>query len=61
MAAPEKLTYDRVFRVVIAQFLDRFSFDLGAVKRSCVHVAVPDGRMVPLDTWNLFHRTGTTA
>ena len=57
MSVPDSLTYDRVFRVAIVQFLDRFSFDLGAVKRSCVHVAVP-GRMMPLDTWNLFHRGG---
>ncbi|HLO78785.1 MAG TPA: radical SAM protein [Magnetospirillum sp.] len=56
VTAPQDLTYDRVFRVAVVQFLDRFSFDVGAVKRSCVHVAVPGGRMVPLDTWNLFHR-----
>jgi uncharacterized radical SAM superfamily Fe-S cluster-containing enzyme len=50
------LTYDRVFRVSIVSFLDRFNFDLGGVKRSCIHVVQPDGRVVPLDTWNLFHR-----
>ena len=53
---PAELTYDRVFRVSVVSFLDRFNFCLGEVKRSCVHVAVPGGRMIPLDTYNLFHR-----
>lgn len=55
---PAELTYDRVFRVSIVSFLDRFNFDLGSVKRSCIHVVQPDGRILPLDTWNLFHREG---
>lgn len=56
--APAQLTYAKVFRVAIVQFLDRYSFCLGQVKRSCVHVAQPDGRMIPIDTFNLFHRGG---
>ena len=58
--APAALTYDKVFRVAIVQFLDRYSFCLGAVKRSCVHVAQPDGAMIPIDTFNLFHRGAGT-
>jgi len=54
--APAQLTYDKVFRIAIVQFLDRYSFCLGQVKRSCVHVAQPDGGMIPIDTYNLFHR-----
>ncbi|MDB5434911.1 MAG: Radical domain protein, partial [Phenylobacterium sp.] len=46
------------FRVVISQFLDRFNFDLGTVKRSCVHFVEPDGRIVPFDTYNTFYRPG---
>ena len=56
---PKTLTYDRVFRIAIVQFLDRYSFCLGQVKRACVHVAQPDGRMIPIDTFNLFHREGS--
>jgi len=53
---PAAFTYDKVFRVAIVSFLDRFSFCLGDVKRSCVHVVQDDGRLIPLDTYNLLHR-----
>jgi hypothetical protein len=43
VAAPKQIGYGATFRVVISQFLDRFNFDLGGVKRSCVHFAEPDG------------------
>jgi uncharacterized radical SAM superfamily Fe-S cluster-containing enzyme len=45
-----------VFRVLIMQFIDAMSFDLRAVKKSCVHIAQPDGTIVPFDTFNLFYR-----
>ena len=48
----------QTFRVVISQFLDRFNFDLGAVKRSCVHFVEPPGRIIPFDTFNIFYRPG---
>ena len=38
------------------QFIDAHSFDLRAVKKSCVHIAQPDGRLIPFDTFNLFYR-----
>jgi uncharacterized radical SAM superfamily Fe-S cluster-containing enzyme len=46
--------------VVVSQFLDRFNFDLGTVKRSCVHFVQPDGRIIPFDTYNTFYRPGAT-
>lgn len=55
---PEKVSYENTFRVVISQFLDRFNFDLGTVKRSCVHFVEPDGRIIPFDTYNTFYRPG---
>jgi uncharacterized radical SAM superfamily Fe-S cluster-containing enzyme len=58
VAAPEGLAYEHTFRVVISQFLDRFNFDLGTVKRSCVHFVEPDGRIIPFDTYNTFYRPG---
>ena len=58
VAAPETLGYEHTFRVVISQFLDRFNFDLGTVKRSCVHFVQPDGRIIPFDTFNTFYRDG---
>ena len=54
--APQEWSYRNVFRVLIMQFVDAHSFDLRAVKKSCVHIAQPDGRMIPFDTFNLFYR-----
>src|SRR4029450_1648247 len=56
--APASLAYKDTFKVAIIQFLDRFNFDLGAVKRSCIHFATPDGRLIPFDTYNSFYRPG---
>jgi hypothetical protein len=53
---PASLGYDKVFRVTIVSFLDRFNFCLAGVKRSCIHFVTPDGRIIPFDTYNLLHR-----
>lgn len=51
------LRYDDVFRIVIMKFLDRHDLDLRSVRKSCVHIAHPDGkRVMPFDTYNLFYR-----
>lgn len=55
---PAELGYEHSFRVVILQFLDRYNFDLGTVKRSCVHFVTPDGAIYPFDTYNTFYRAG---
>jgi len=57
-AVPQEVAYENTFRVVVSQFLDRFNFDLGAVKRSCVHFVQPDGTIIPFDTFNTFYRPG---
>jgi 7,8-dihydro-6-hydroxymethylpterin dimethyltransferase len=60
-AAPD-LTYDRVFRVIIMQFLDRHTMDLRSVRKSCVHIAHPDGkRVIPFDTYNVLYRDSLEA
>lgn len=38
------------------QFIDAQSFDLRAVKKSCVNIAQPDGNIIPFDTFDLFYR-----
>lgn len=53
---PEGLGYRNVFRVLIMAFIDAEGFDLRSVKKSCVHIAQPDGTIVPFDTYNLFYR-----
>ena len=55
---PAELGYANSFRVVILQFLDRYNFDLGTVKRSCVHFLTPEGQIIPFDTYNSFYRPG---
>ncbi|MDH3590319.1 MAG: radical SAM protein [Planctomycetota bacterium] len=53
--APD-LHYRDVFRLIIMEFLDAQSFDVRSVRKSCVHIAHPDGRLIPFDTYNLFYR-----
>jgi hypothetical protein len=55
---PAEIGYDRVFRVTVVSFLDRFNFCLAGVKRSCIHFVTDDGRIIPFDTYNMFHRPG---
>jgi 7,8-dihydro-6-hydroxymethylpterin dimethyltransferase len=55
---PAGLGYDKVFRVVIVQFLDCFNFCLAHVKRSCIHFITPERKIIPFDTYNLFYRNG---
>lgn len=50
------LSYRDVFRIIIMQFIDAQSFDLRAVKKSCVHIAQPNGELIPFDTYNIFYR-----
>ncbi|MCP5180669.1 MAG: radical SAM protein [Pseudomonadales bacterium] len=56
---PDALGYDRVFRVLGIQFLDRYNFCVAQVKRSCIHFVTPQERIIPFDTYNLFYRDGT--
>ncbi len=53
---PESMTYDKVFRVLIIQFMDAQNFDVRSVKKSCIHIVHPDGRIIPFDTFNMFYR-----
>jgi len=54
--APSGLDYRNLFRVLIMQFIDAESFDVRSVKKTCVHIVHPDGRLIPFDTYNLFYR-----
>jgi uncharacterized radical SAM superfamily Fe-S cluster-containing enzyme len=57
VATPTGIDYRNVFRVIIMQFIDAMSFDVRSVKKTCVHIAHPDGkRLIPFDTYNLFYR-----
>jgi uncharacterized radical SAM superfamily Fe-S cluster-containing enzyme len=39
--------------VTVVSFLEGFNFCLAGVKRSCIHFVIPDGRIIPFDTYNL--------
>jgi len=57
--APKSLGYDNLFRILIVAFIDAQSFDLRSIKKTCVHIAHPDGkRLIPFDTYNMFYRDG---
>jgi uncharacterized radical SAM superfamily Fe-S cluster-containing enzyme len=43
------------------QFLDKYNFCVGTVKRSCIHFVTPDKKIIPFDTYNLFYRNGLAA
>ncbi len=61
LSTPPQLTYDMIFRVLIVQFLDPYNFDVRSVKKSCIHIVHPDGRIIPFDTYNLFYRDTAAA
>jgi hypothetical protein len=56
--AGSAISYDNVFRVLIMQFIDAWNFDVRAMKKSCIHIAQPDGRLIPFEAFNLLYRDG---
>lgn len=54
--APPDLDYSRVFRVLIMAFMDAVNFDVRAMKKSCVHIVQPDGKIIPFEAFNLLYR-----
>lgn len=56
VAAPAELNYKDIFRVLIVHFIDAYAFDVRSVKKTCIHIVHPDGRLIPFDTYNLFYR-----
>ena len=56
ISAPQTLRYDNVFRVLIVQFMDAYSLDVRALKKSCIHFAQADGKMIPFESYNLLYR-----
>ena len=48
----------RTLAVTGMAFQDAWTLDLERLKGCCIHVAAPDGRLVPFCAWNLTSRTG---
>ena len=55
---PGEIGYSNMFRVIIMKFMDAWDLDVRSVKKSCVHIVHPDGRIIPFDTFNMFYRDG---
>jgi len=53
---PPGVSYANIFRLLIVEFIDAQSFDVRSVKKTCIHIVHPDGRLIPFDTYNLFYR-----
>ncbi|MEJ1242467.1 radical SAM protein [Chryseolinea sp. T2] len=55
IVAPD-LSYNNLFRIIIMNFMDAYDFDVRAIKKSCVHIVSPSGKIIPFETMNLFYR-----
>jgi len=50
------LSYDKLFRIIIMQFIDAYNFDVRTIKKSCVHIVDKNYKIIPFETMNLFYR-----
>jgi hypothetical protein len=50
------LSYNNLFRIIIMSFMDAYNFDVRSIKKSCVHIVHPNGKIIPFETMNLFYR-----
>ncbi|MEM9985124.1 MAG: radical SAM protein [Bacteroidota bacterium] len=55
VVAPD-LGYQNLFRIIIMEFMDAYSFDVRSVKKSCVHIVSKDYQVIPFETMNLLYR-----
>lgn len=55
-AMSPKSTYHQLSKTIGVQFMDIHNLDLRALKKSCIHFAQPDGKLIPLESYNLFYR-----
>jgi len=56
-----KYNIENTFRLSVTSFLDRYNFELRAMKKECVHVLTPDLRKIPFSAYNLFYRAARDA
>ncbi len=51
-----RLRDQKLFRILIIQFEDKYTFDLKRVKKCCIGHILPDGRIVPFCSYNTLYR-----
>lgn len=52
----QKIADENAFRIILIQFQDRFNWDMKVVKKCCIGFAMPDGRTIPFDAYNVLYR-----
>ncbi|AZR59162.1 radical SAM protein [Eikenella corrodens] len=61
ISAPAELSYQNVFRILVVQFMDAENLDIRSLKKSCIHFATPEGKLIPFESYNLFYRPEAAA
>ncbi len=53
----DKLQDQKLFRILILQFEDKYTFDVKRVKKCCIGHILPDGRIIPFCSYNTLYRS----
>jgi uncharacterized radical SAM superfamily Fe-S cluster-containing enzyme len=56
-AAQRRVLETSAKSIFIHHYMDRHTFDLARVPKCCHQYSLPDGRLMPICTYNLFHRS----
>ena len=52
----QKIADENAFRIILIQFQDKYNWDMKVVKKCCIGFAMPDGRTIPFDAYNMLYR-----
>jgi hypothetical protein len=52
----QKIADENAFRIIMIQFQDKYNWDMKVVKKCCIGFAMPDGRTIPFDAYNVLYR-----
>ena len=52
----QKIADENAFRIILIQFQDKYNWDMKVAKKCCIGFAMPDGRTIPFDTYNVLYR-----
>jgi uncharacterized radical SAM superfamily Fe-S cluster-containing enzyme len=55
-AGRAKIADENAFRIILVQLQDRYNWDMKVAKKCCIGQALPDGRVIPVDTYNVLYR-----
>ena len=52
----QKIADENAFRIILIQFQDKYNWDMKVVKKCCIGFAMPNGKTIPFDTYNVLYR-----